>query len=624
MKALSTVRKYLRWLIWPGLALTTAGLVAGFVDAWTTLPIVLLVLGLVLVLGSLVFGGFGYRSFWQNRSTQAGTNAVLATLSMVLILCVANFLAVQYAPRLDLTEGGLFTLAPESRSVVTNLDQPVKVVVFDLAFNPNDKQLLESYRKFNDRLTYEHVNPFQDPVAAREFNVTGEGREVHLAIGDDKVFVQALGGQGLTEQDLTNKLAQLGRDRNAVVYFIQGHEEFVIDGSASGYTQAATALEADGFTVEALNLAQTAIVPDDADAVVVAGPKQAFFPPEVEALTTYLDDGGSVLLMLDPETEPELDELLEDWGLALDERLIIDASNTGQIVGLGPAAPLVTTYGTHPITADFNGGRSFYPLARPIQLEPVDDVEATPLLLSNAQSYAEPLSETGELNVDTQQSPEGPFNIGVVLTKEVEVSPKENSEESLSEEEAAFDEDDGFPGEEGLEETDLFEDELSEAEGLEETDPFEDELSDEEDSELDSDSFEDSLDEVSGAEVSEAEDSETEDSEAEDSETEDAAEESLDAAADEPKKEARLVLIGNATFATDGLFDQQINGDVFLNSVTWLSNLDNATLSIRPKEITNRRITMTVSRQIMVIVLALVVFPLVGLVGAGITWFRRR
>ncbi|MEA5462819.1 GldG family protein [Leptothoe sp. PORK10 BA2] len=585
MKALSTFRKYLRWLIWPGLALTTAGLVAGLVETWSTLPIVLLVLGLVLTLASLVLGGFGYRSFWQNRSTQAGTNAVLATLAMVLILGIVNFLGVQYAPRIDLTEGGLFTLAPESRSVVTKLAQPVKVVVFDSALNPNDQQLLESYQKFNDNLTYEHINPFQDPAAAREFNVTGEGREVHLALGDEKIFVQALGAQGLTEQDLTNKLSQIGRDRNAVVYFIQGHEEFVIDGTASGYAQAAAALEEDGFTVEALNLAQTAIVPDDADAVVIAGPKQAFFPPEVEALKTYLNDGGSVLLMVDPQTEPELDDLLGDWGVTLDERLIIDASNTGQIVGLGPAAPLVTTYGDHPITADFNSGRSFYPLARPIELKPVEGVEATPLLLSNPQSYAEPLSETGELNVDTQQSPEGPFNIGVVLTKEVEGSPQEESAETTSEEDELSTEEEA--SEEIIEETQDNAPEL-------ETDPPESEVSETEGAGIDS------------------------------SEEEPAEQSSLPESADELRKEARLVLIGNATFATDGLFDQQINGDVFLNSVTWLSNLDDTTLSIRPKEITNRRITMTVSRQILVIVLALVVFPLVGLVGAGITWFRRR
>jgi len=614
MKALSTSRKYLRWLLWPGLALTTAGLVAGFVDTWSTLPIGLLVSGLGLTLVSLVLGGFGYRSFWQNRSTQAGTNAVLATLSMLFILGIVNFLSVQYAPRIDLTEAGLFTLAPESRSVVTNLDQPVNVVVFDAAFNPNDQQLLDSYRKFNDNLTYEHINPFQDPAAAREFNVSGEGREIHLVVGDDKIFVQTLGVQGLAEQDLTNKLAQIGRDRNAVVYFIQGHEEFLIDGSASGYFQAAAALESDSFTVESLNLAQTAVVPDDADAVVIAGPKQAFFPPEVEALETYLNGGGSVLLMVDPQAEPELNPLLEDWGVTLDERLIVDTSNTGQIVGLGPAAPLVTTYGLHPITADFDNGRSFYPLARPIQLAPIDGVEATPLLLSNPQSYAESLSETGELNVNTQQSPEGPFNIGVVLTKQAQL--RETTEDLP--EEATPEATEKKSEETASEETASEETPEAVQDNVAETESSETETSDAEESDA---NIPDILEaEEPGVETSSADNVEA----AEQREEESAELSPLDESGDEPEKEARLVVIGNATFATDGLFDQQLNGDVFLNSVTWLSDLENTTLSIRPKEITNRRITMTVSRQIMVIVLALVVFPLVGLVGAGITWFRRR
>ncbi|MEM1239019.1 MAG: Gldg family protein [Cyanobacteria bacterium P01_H01_bin.26] len=551
MNVLSAPRKYLRWLIWPGLALSTAGLMAGFIGTWDVLSIVLLALGLVLLLISLIFSGFGYRRFWQSRSTQAGTNAALATLSVLLILGVINFIAVQYGPRFDLTEGGLFTLSPETQSVVKNLEQPVKVVVFDAALSPNDQQLLESYQSFNNELTYEHINPFQEPTVAREFNVSGEGREVHLATDDRTVFVQALGAQGLNEQDLTNKLAQLGRDRSATVYFLQGHQEFVIDGSETGYAQAAEALRAENFTVEPINLAETATVPDNADAVVIAGPKQAFFEPEVAALETYLDQGGSLLVLVDPQTEPALDPLLEDWGISLDERLIIDTSNTGQIVGLGPAAPLVTTYGAHPITADFDNGRSFYPLARPILLEPVDGIEATPLLLSNAQSYAESLSETGELNVDTQNTPEGPFNIGIALTKETDIAA-EAPEEDSTETDA--------PGTT----TDI------------------------------------------GAQLS-AEAAEASSPEVPTNDT-----------------EARLIVIGNATFATDGLFDQQLNGDVFLNSVTWLSNLDDATLSIRPKEITNRRIVMTVSRQILVIVLALVGFPLVGIAGAGITWFRRR
>ncbi|MEO0867578.1 MAG: Gldg family protein, partial [Cyanobacteria bacterium J06642_11] len=443
MKALSTFRKYLRWFIWIGLALTTAGLVAGFTGAWTPLPIGLLSAGLAITLLSLIFGE-GSRNFWQSRSTQAGTNAVVATVSVLLILAAANFLAVQYGPRLDLTEGGLFTLAPETQAVVSNLEQPVKVVVFDAALNPNDKQLLENYQTFNDSLTYEYVNPFQNPGIAREFNVSGEGREVHLETEDARLFVQSLGAQGLNEQDLTNKLAQLGEDRNATVYFLQGHDEFVIDGSASGYAQAAAALEADGFTVETLRFDETAAVPEDANAVIVAGPKQAFFEPEVEVLVTYLDQGGSVLLMVDPQTEPELDDLLDNWGIQLDERLIVDASSEGQLVGLGPAAPLVTNYGEHPISAEFENGRSFYPLARPILIEPVDGIDATPLLLSNAQSYAEELSATGELNVDTEEAPEGPFNIGVVLTKESVPPTTVEASESLEEETTTVEDDLGL------------------------------------------------------------------------------------------------------------------------------------------------------------------------------------
>ena len=85
-----------------------------------------------------------------------------------------------------------------------------------------------------------------------------------------------------------------------------------------------------------------------------------------------------------------------------------------------------------------------------------------------------------------------------------------------------------------------------------------------------------------------------------------------------------MVVIGNSTFATDGLFSQQLNGDVFLNSVSWLSKIDSPVLSIRPKEVTNRRFELTAQNSILLTLLALVVVPLAGLVGAGTLWVRRR
>ena len=77
---------------------------------------------------------------------------------------------------------------------------------------------------------------------------------------------------------------------------------------------------------------------------MVAGPAEEFFDAEVQALQEYLNNGGSLMLLIDPRTSPRLGSLLDDWGVTLDDRIVLDTSGTGQLVGLGPATPLVTDY----------------------------------------------------------------------------------------------------------------------------------------------------------------------------------------------------------------------------------------------------------------------------------------
>jgi ABC-type uncharacterized transport system involved in gliding motility auxiliary subunit len=85
-----------------------------------------------------------------------------------------------------------------------------------------------------------------------------------------------------------------------------------------------------------------------------------------------------------------------------------------------------------------------------------------------------------------------------------------------------------------------------------------------------------------------------------------------------------LVVFGNSNFATDGWFEQQLNSDVLLNSVSWLGKRDEQALSIRPKEQKNRRLNLTQAQSGVLGWTALAIMPLVGFTAAGLMWWRRR
>ncbi|MGB7484554.1 MAG: Gldg family protein, partial [Phormidesmis sp.] len=423
---MKTIQPLIKYLLWPGLTLVTAGLVVGLLNGWTLVAVALLVIGLMLLVASIAAGEFSVFTtrFWQQRSTQAGTNAAVSVFSVLLILGLVNFLGARYDSRTDLTEGQLLTLSPASQEVVQNLAQPAKVLIFSPAPNPTDQQLLENYRRFNRDLTYEYIDPFAQPQLAQEIGVE-TGGEVFLQTaapdtesGERTLLVQRTSPEEpLSERQLTNKLAQLSQTDIAVVYFLQGHSEYAIDGSQAGFFEAATRLEGENFTVLPLNLAETGTVPDDANVVIIAGAQEKLFDAEVTAIRTYLEAGGSLFVLIDPQVETGLEVLMSQWGVVPEKTIVIDTSGGGQLVGLGPAAPLVTDYGDHPITEAFNQGRSFFPISRPLQIREVPNIEETPLLFTNQNSHAQTISEGDEIAVDTSKGPEGPFALGVALSR---------------------------------------------------------------------------------------------------------------------------------------------------------------------------------------------------------------
>jgi len=500
----------------------SAGLVVG---TWGLLPLGLLIAGTAaLSLGLLLQASSSHakhtlspQGFWRRRSTRTSANALISTLAVLMILGLVNFLSTRYPTRIDLTENKLFTLAPQTQQVLQNLKQPVKVLVFDSQPQPATRTLLEQYQRQGQSLfSFEFIDPQAQPGLVQKYKVQPPG-EVIVESGKR---VQHL-DTPLSEPSLTAAIEQATSPRQSKVYFLQGHGERALEAPAAnqgGLAQAVDALKGRNFTTEPLNLRQRLRVPQDASLVIAAAPQQALFTAEVQRLRDYLNQGGSLLLMIEPQTKPGLESLLKDWGVQLDNRLVVDASGQGQLVGLGPAVPLVNRYGEHPITQDFNQQASFYPLARPVQAQPAPNRQTTDLLITGEQSWAEsnPQSESLEFNPDRDRR--GPLVLGVALSRPVKQP----------------------------------------------------------------------------------------------------------ATTQRLPRESRLVVIGDVDFATDGLFNQQLNGDVFLNSVTWLSKADERTLSVRPKEQTNRRINLTPQRSRLITLIAVGILPLAAFGTAATLWWRRR
>ncbi len=327
--------------VFAGPLLIAAGVTAALVSGvWEPLTVGLVIAGTVTIALWLLYLSYE-QSFWGKRSTQASTNALIATLAVFVILGVINFIAVRYPVRIDLTESQQFTLAPQTQQILRNLQQTVKVWVFDATQNPQIKELLQSYkREGGEKFQFEFVDPLAQPGKAREFSITSIG-EVYLQSGDKKQALQKGGtafgsdpNQGLSEIKLTNGLEEILSTRVATVYFLQGKGARPLKEGQGGIQQAEKALKDKYYNAQTLNLTERKEVPEDADALIVPGMEKPFSDTEIKALKAYLDRGGSLLLMVDPAIDTGLDKMLQEWGVKLDARLAIDASGTGQRFGL--------------------------------------------------------------------------------------------------------------------------------------------------------------------------------------------------------------------------------------------------------------------------------------------------
>src|ERR1043165_1399932 len=319
---------------------------------------------LLVSLGLIILGVAVYailepdrvRRFFTGRQARYGSNALVMSLALLGILVVGNLLAYQYPKQLaDLTEDQTNTLSPELATVVKSLPQKVTATGFfsQSSTDTADKLLSRIKASSNGKFDYHFENPDLNPLVAKQAGITGDGK-ILLQMGNRKEIAASA-----DEKEILQALNRLLYPNSRAVYFLVGHGEAGID--QSGDTSLSTAkqtLEAKNYTVKSLNLLADGKIPQDALAVIIAGPKKPVSDQEVALLKAYVNKGGSLVVMEDPvpftdfgdAKDPLADYLTSDWGIKLDKDVIIDLSNQQQPL----YAVSAIAAQQHPITQNIN------------------------------------------------------------------------------------------------------------------------------------------------------------------------------------------------------------------------------------------------------------------------------
>lgn len=333
--------------------------------------------------------------------------AVRVALSAAAIAAaiLANVALYKHDVHFDLTREKAFTPSVEALRIVRDLDRDVELTYFYQGQNPagrNAKAMVELMGRANARLKVRTVDPDQNPALANRMGIKLYNAAV-LVADDQRIEVIST-----DDREIALGIVRLLRSDQRPVCFLAGQGEYDIDNFAfhthlegqhahshdaqgmsvvqmeqHGMGRLRRALEKLGYGVRKLVLATQGHVPEGCAALVQANPRTRHTAPEVAAIEAHLARGGSFLLLIEPDFEPDptLVALLERAGVRIGDGVVVDPIShyftDEQMIA-------ITTYARHPATLGL--ALSFYPGARPLEAIATPNVRATVLFSSSASS----------------------------------------------------------------------------------------------------------------------------------------------------------------------------------------------------------------------------------------------
>ncbi len=353
----------------------------------------------------------------------------MAGLLLVLVI-VINTVAGRFDVIADVTENRRHSLAPASEAVLDQLDGEVIITAFAAPEGPLRIQLaefLDPWLRYKADLSLQFLDPANHLNLIRELDIRSDG----------ELLVQYRNRQDtlrqLNDRDLTQLLLRLSRQQQTYVSYASGSGEGDFRGEANfDYGYFGSAMNERGLVPGPLDLILTPVLPDNLQLLILTPARGSLLPGVTDAIIDYLETGGNLLLLMEPEStrasngsNTDYDDLLSWLGLARLQGQVID---TGA-VSAGMDNPLNIVVNRYPASTLLESfyARTLFPGAAALSAncESGSDNNAgfdcRPIVSTGPGSWTETSVVAGTIGLNEDQGEvRGPLHIGYRLTRSLD------------------------------------------------------------------------------------------------------------------------------------------------------------------------------------------------------------
>ena len=301
------------------------------------------------------------------------------------------------------------------REIVPGLEAPLQVAFFFPAVHPVKDEVLGYFQELaraTDRVVIEEYDRFSNPEAAADYGARRDGT-VFLRVAERTVQIDfpmemefARDGLRVLDGHVQRMVLELARQRR-FAYLTTGHgelndpqgiveepdaEERLMEAVRSGedvpleeqlpLQELRALLEDLNYTVRDIGFRQGLAdrIPDDAAMVAILAPQTRFLESELNAIFEYMDQGGSVLVALEPGNDFRFEEFRDRLGIDYDPAMTLDDRRHFNERHTVADRRLIGTnrISTHPAVSAAGrraGGRADLMLIGPGRVSAAEDVE---------------------------------------------------------------------------------------------------------------------------------------------------------------------------------------------------------------------------------------------------------